>query len=113
MDVPLDKINATTLEQILQAWVAVGGNDPEMAAKKIAGDIKKAVEGDSIARFSLDDGYRFGSRVGSSKLFFRVRGDQVEVGMHPNNPYARAEAEQEAGKVSAHFQEKLREIFSV
>ena len=112
MKVPVSELNTAKIKSILDAWVVVGGNNPEMEADEIARDIKKVLEGDSIARFSLDDGYRFGSKVGSSKLFLRIRGDQVDIGMHPNNPYAREERIKEAERVSGEFEKKLKEIFS-
>lgn len=112
MRVGVENITVPSIKRILQAWVEVGGLDPQMEAHKIAGAIRKVVEtGDSTERFQLDDGYRFGSKVGSSKLYFRVRGGQVDIGMHANSPFSTPAKEQEADDVCRRFQEKLREIF--
>lgn len=112
MKVAVEKMTIPAIERVLQAWVDVGGLDPEMEAKKIADAIKRVVEaGDPIERFQLDDGYRFGSKVGSSKLYFRIREGEVDIGMNANSPFSTPAKEQEADKVCGRFQEKLREIF--
>jgi len=111
MKLPVSRINEDTIRKTLTAWVDAGGNRARMSPEAILTLIRQAIAGDRMADVQLKDGFRFGSKVGDSKLIFRIfqDGESVEIKINTNEA---KELRKEAESMQEEFRQRLEAVLS-
>lgn len=112
VEIKLDDLTEEILERIFKVWVEVAGCKPRRdSLSTMLEDIEKAKAGDALAKFKLDSGYRFGSKIGDSKLGIRIFSDKADIRFN-DNVHNSIRLEKLGDEMRAEFAKRLKEALT-